>query len=82
MAKAARSRALVGRYAFWVRDQTSGLVQAKFQKATGAAMTINIGEYTEGGAQAPMKEATTASFSNLVLEHGVAEVAQGGDELH
>lgn len=71
MANAARSRALVGKYAFWVRDLDFGLVEAKFQKATGAAMTINQGEYQEGGALAPMKEATTASFSNVTLERGV-----------
>lgn len=67
----ARSRPLVGKYAFIVRDLSQGIQQAKFQKASGAGMTINIGEYTEGGAQAPMKEATTASFDNLTLEHGV-----------
>lgn len=73
MATAARSRPLVGKYAFWVRDLSSGIQVAKFQKATGAAQTLNIGEYTEGGAQAPMKEITTSSFSNITLEHGVFE---------
>jgi len=70
MGTAARSRPLVGKYAFWVRA-SSGINVAKFQKATGAGMTINIGEYSEGGSQAPMKEATRASFSNVTLEHGV-----------
>jgi len=69
----ARSRPLVGKYAFQVRDLAQGIRQAKFQQATGAGMTINIGEYTEGGAQAPMKEATTASFDNVTLQHGVIE---------
>jgi len=71
MSVAARSRPLAGKYAFWVRDLSSGIRQARFQKATGAAMTINQGEYSEGGSLAPMKEATTASFSNVTLEHGV-----------
>ena len=73
MAVAARSRPLVGKYAFWVRDLSSGIVEAKFQKATGAAMTIALGEHSEGGSQAPMKEATRASYSNITLEHGVFE---------
>ena len=73
MTTAARSRPLVGKYAFWVRDISSGIVEAKFQKATGGGMTLNIGEYAEGGAQAPMKEAMTASYANLTLEHGVFE---------
>lgn len=73
MAVAARSRPLVGKYAFWVRDLSSGIVQAKFQKATGGAMTIALGEYSEGGSQAPMKEATRASFANITFEHGVFE---------
>lgn len=67
----ARSRPLVGKYAFILRDLSMGIQQARFQKATGASMTVNLGEYTEGGAQAPMKEATTASFDNVTLEHGV-----------
>ena len=72
MSVAARSRPLAGKYTFRVRD-VSGVLQARFQKATGAAMTINQGEYSEGGSLAPMKEATTASFSNITLEHGVWE---------
>lgn len=71
MANTARSRALVGKYAFWVRDLSNGIVQAKFQKATGGGMTFNQGEHAEGGAIAPMKETTTASFGNVTLEHGV-----------
>lgn len=71
MATAARSRPLVGKYAFWVL--VDGITQAKFQKASGLGMTLNIGEYREGGALAPMKEVTTASFSNITLEHGVWE---------
>jgi phage tail-like protein len=69
----ARSRPLVGKYAFKVHDLSQGFRLAKFQKATGGAMTINIGEHSEGGSQAPMKEATTASFDNVTLEHGVWE---------
>lgn len=72
----ARSRPLVGKYAFWVRDLSNGIRQAKFQQATGAGITINFGEYTEGGAQAPMKEATTASFDNVTLQHGVIETSE------
>ncbi len=71
MATAARNRPLVGKYAFWVRDLSNGIRVARFQKATGLGMTLNIGEYSEGGAQAPMKEATRASFSNVTFEHGV-----------
>jgi phage tail-like protein len=70
---AARTRPLIGKYAFWVRDLSSGIRQAKFQKCTGIGMTLNIGEYSEGGAQAPMKEATRATFANATLEHGVFE---------
>jgi phage tail-like protein len=73
MGVAARSRPLVGKYNFWVRDLSSGIREAKFQKATGAALTVNQGEYSEGGAMAPMKEATTGSYSNVTLEHGVFE---------
>ena len=69
----ARSRPLVGKYAFQVRDLSQGIRQAQFQQATGAGMTINIGEYAEGGSQAPMKEATTASYDNVTLQHGVIE---------
>jgi phage tail-like protein len=69
----ARSRPLVGKYAFIVRDLSNNIKQAKFAKATGGGMTINIGELAEGGAQCPMKEATTASFENLTLAHGVFE---------
>jgi len=72
----ARSRPLVGKYAFMVRDLSLGITQAKFQQATGAGVTINIGEYYEGGAQAPMKEATTASFDNLSLQHGVIQSSE------
>jgi phage tail-like protein len=72
----ARSRPLVGKYAFWVRDLTQGIVQAKFSTATGGGMTINIGEHAEGGAQAPMKEGTTATFDNLTLTHGVIESSE------
>jgi phage tail-like protein len=73
MTTAARSRPLVGKYAFWVRDLSSRLIEAKFQKATGAGLTLNIGEHREGGAMAPMKEATTATYANILLEHGVFE---------
>lgn len=73
MATAARTRPLVGKYAFKVRDLSLGIVQAQFQKCSGIGMTLNIGEYSEGGSLAPMKEATRASFSNATLEHGVFE---------
>lgn len=73
MGMAARSRPLVGKYAFWVRDLSNGIRQAKFQKCTGIGVTLNIGEYSEGGSQAPMKEVTRASFANATLEHGVFE---------
>jgi len=72
----ARSRPLVGKYAFMVRDLSQGIRQAKFQQASGAGMTINLGEYSEGGAQAPMKEATTASFDNVTLAHGIIETSE------
>ncbi|HUW10068.1 MAG TPA: phage tail protein [Anaerolineae bacterium] len=73
MGMAARSRPLVGKYAFQVRDLHDGIKQAKFQKCTGIGVTLNIGEYSEGGAQAPMKEVTRVSYSNAMLEHGVFE---------
>lgn len=73
MAVAARSRPIVGKYAFWVRDLSQGIVQAKFQKCTGIGMTVNIGELSEGGSLAPMKEATRVTFANATLEHGVFE---------
>jgi phage tail-like protein len=69
----ARTRPLVGKYAFIVRNFTTGTTEAKFSKASGGGMTINIGELSEGGAQCAMKEATTASFENLTLTHGVFE---------
>jgi len=68
-----RSRPLVGKYAFTVHDLSMGIEQAKFQKATGLSMTLNIGEYSEGGAVAPMKEVTRATFANCSLQHGVFE---------
>ena len=54
MATAARSRPLVGKYAFWVL--VDGITQAKFQKASGLGMTLNIGEYREGGQTAPTND--------------------------
>lgn len=68
-----RSRPLVGKYAFTVHDLSDNIRAAKFQKCTGLAMTLNIGEYSEGGAIAPMKEITRATFANCTLEHGVFE---------
>jgi len=73
MGAAARSRPLHAKYAFTVHDLSGGIREAKFQKATGAEITFAIGEYTEGGAIAPMKESTRQSFSNVTLEHGVFE---------
>ena len=79
MGTAARSRPLLGKYAFIVRYINAGITEARFSKATGGGMTINIGEHAEGGAQAPMKEGMTASYANITLEHGVFE---GNSELY
>jgi phage tail-like protein len=73
MSTAARSRPLVGKYAFWVTDLELGELTARFQKASGAGLTLNIGEYHEGGAMVPMKEITTGTYSNITLEHGVGD---------
>ena len=73
MSVRARNRPLVGKYAFLLNDLSSGIRGAKFQKATGAELSIAQGEYSEGGAIAPMKENTRASYSNVTLEHGVWE---------
>ena len=69
----ARNRELVGKYAFLLTDLKQGIREAKFQKASGAEITIAQGEYSEGGAIAPMKENTRASYGNITLEHGVWE---------
>lgn len=73
MSVRARNRALAAKYAFTLHDLNEGIVEAKFQKATGAELTIAQGEHSEGGAIAPMKEGTRASYSNVTLEHGVWE---------
>ena len=73
MSVRARNRPLVGKYAFTLHDLSEGITEAKFQKATGAEVTIAQGEYSEGGAIAPMKEGTRASYGNITLEHGVFE---------
>lgn len=69
----ARHRPLYAKYAFTVHDTSTGLLQSRFQKATGAAMSIAIGEHSEGGSLAPMKEGTRVSFSNVKFEHGVTD---------
>lgn len=71
MAVQARSRELQGKFNFTVHDLSSGFTTAKFQQCTGAEITFAIAEYSEGGAAAPMKEATRASFSNVTLQHGI-----------
>ena len=68
----ARSRELLAKYAFLVYDISSGMQNAKFQQCTGGEVSFAIGEYAEGGAAAPMKEPTRASFSNYTLQHGVS----------
>lgn len=72
MAQAARARELLAKFAFTVKDPATGTGGAKFQKCTGAEMSVAIGEYSEGGAMAPMKEGTRVSFSNVTLERGVS----------
>ena len=72
MAVATRSRELQSKYAFEVFDTSDGLLTSKFQKASGYAMDINIAEYSEGGAIAPMKESTRVSFSDFTLERGIS----------
>lgn len=66
----ARTKPLHAKYAFMLRDPSRQML-AKFQKATGLGLTLNIAEYGEGGAIAKMKEATTANFKNVKLERGV-----------
>jgi phage tail-like protein len=73
MGTRARNRPLYAKYAFELDDLSEGITQAKFQKATGFRMSLDIGECSEGGSQAPMKEVTRASFDNGTLEHGVFE---------
>lgn len=66
----ARTKPLHAKYAFMLRDPSHALL-AKFQKATGLGITVQQGDYREGGAIAKMKESTTADFKNVKLERGV-----------
>lgn len=71
MSGKARSRILAAKYAFLVNDRTGGFTTSRFQQCTGLEAAFAIAEYAEGGAIAPMKEATRASFSNFTLARGV-----------
>lgn len=67
----ARSRHLDTEFLFDVEDVTSGLLVAKFNKATGLEASAEIIEYSEGGAIAPIKEPGKVSYSNITLSRGV-----------
>ena len=79
MSVKARSRILAPKYAFLVQDWSGGFTTSRFQQCTGLEVAFAIAEYAEGGAIAPMKEATRASFSNFTLSRGIDVVTDFWD---
>jgi len=71
MAAQARSRALHPKFAFLVSDPSGGLTLSKFQQCTGGEVSFAEATYSEGGAAAPMKESTRATFANYTLQRGI-----------